>query len=405
MRIVHVITRFIQGGAQENTFYTVRDLVRDHGDQVTLLTGPAEGPEGDLFGAAEKEGLDVRVLDRLKRSIRPADDWIAFRQIRRYLADLRPDVVHTHSSKAGILGRLAAEKENVPAIVHTIHGLPFHPYERWLVNQFYIRAERRAARATDRFITVADAMIDQAVEAGIAPRERFVTIPSGMDVDAFLQPSRPPEEVRRELGYLPGQVVVGKIARLFELKGHDDVIDAARQLVDLPQLRFLFVGGGKWRERLEAKVAAVGLAERFLFLGLVPAGQIPELLSAMDIVVHASYREGLARVLPQALLAGKPVISYNIDGAREVVFPGRTGLLVPPGDIHGLAEDLRTLAGDPLLRAQMGKTGRDFCAARFRHQDMTKAIRAVYQDVLSGNGFRQKPGRARAPAEPTKDRR
>ena len=195
-------------------------------------------------------------------------------------------------------------------------------------------------------VSVADAMTELMVAAGVAPREKFTTIYSGMEVEPFLHSAEHRERVRRELGYGPEHVVIGKIARLFKLKGHDDVIRAARSVVDAePNVRFLFVGDGVLRGRLERQIAAAGLADHFQFTGLVPPERIPELIAAMDIVVHASLREGLARVLPQALIAGKPVVSYDVDGAREVVIPGETGFLVPPRDVDGLAAALEAPGG------------------------------------------------------------
>lgn len=384
MRVVHIITRLIIGGAQENTLYTVEDLMELFGDTVTLVTGPAEGPEGDLFQRAQQKRLDVRLVPELRRAVHPLDDWRAYRKLIGLLTGFRPEVVHTHSSKAGILGRAAARRCGVPAIVHTIHGLPFHPFERWWRNALYVAAERWAAKRCDRIITVADAMIDQAIAAGVAQRDRFVTIYSGMEVEPFLTPPRSRAEVRRQLGFADGELVVGKVARLFELKGHDDVIDAARSLVgEFPAVRFLFVGGGAWQERLEEKIRALGLSRYFVFVGLVPPERVAELLAACDLVVHASYREGLARVLPQALLSQKPVVSYDVDGAREVVLPGETGVLVPVGDVAGLAQGLRVLLADAALRQRCGISGRGLCLERFRHDVMTRKIRQVYAEILA----------------------
>lgn len=389
MRVLHVITRLILGGAQENTLYNAEDLVERHGDQVILATGPAEGPEGDLFARARKR-LDVEVIPSLKRAIDPLNDTVSYRALKRLIARFRPDVVHTHSSKAGIVGRAAAHRQRVPAVIHTIHGLPFHPYERWWKNQLYISLERWAARRCDRIITVADAMIDQAVAAGIAPRQQFVTIYSGMEVEPFLKPSRSREEVRKELGIPADAIVIGKIARLFELKGHDDVIDAAPGVMEYgANVHFLFVGGGTWRDRLEQRVRNAHLADRFHFAGLVPSTRIPEMIHAMDIVVHASYREGLARVLPQALISGRPVVSYDVDGAREVVLPGETGYLATAGRRDELASGLRRLVTDPSTRRQFGERGQAMFTDRFRHENMTEAIRRVYQDVLDNQAVRE----------------
>jgi glycosyltransferase involved in cell wall biosynthesis len=233
-------------------------------------------------------------------------------------------------------------------------------------------------------ISVADAMTDEAVAAGLGPREKFTTIYSGFDVDPFLNPSRDRLDVRRELGFRDEDIIVAKVARLFAFKGHDDLIEAAMVLGPRwPMLRFMLVGGGEWRERLEAKVRKAGLADHFVFTGLVPPTRVPELLHAADLVAHASYREGLARVLPQALIAGRAVVSYDIGGAREVVIPGQTGELVDPGDLVGLASALDRLIAAPELRRRYGEAGRALCADQFRHEQMTEAIRREYEAILA----------------------
>ena len=196
MRIVHVITRLILGGAQENTLLTVEGLHHHYRDDVTLITGPAEGPEGDLFERAAHLGLKVEVMGELVRPIRPGVDLAAYRKLRAAFRRLKPEVVHTHSSKAGILGRAAAWAERVPAIVHTIHGMPFGPFERPWRNRLYIALERWAARRCHAIVSVCDAMTTQALAAGVGHPGQFLTVYSGMDADAFLNPRR----VRRTSG-------------------------------------------------------------------------------------------------------------------------------------------------------------------------------------------------------------
>lgn len=384
MRVAHVITRLILGGAQENTVLTCEDLVRIHGDEVLLVTGPPLGPEGSLMDRVRAGGVPVLEIDSLRRAIHPWRDAISYRAIRRAIKSFQPDVVHTHSAKAGILGRAAAHRLSVPAIVHGVHGAPFHPYQGRGVRAFYRACERWAAGKCDAFISVADAMTDLMVESGVAPREKFTTIYSGMEVEPFLAASQHRAASRRRLGYSDRDVVVGKVARLFHLKGHEYVIQAAKKAVAAcPQLRFLFVGDGILRGELTTAIAAAGLNEYFQFTGLVPPEQIPELVAAMDIVVHASLREGLARVLPQALIAGRPVISYDVDGAREVVLPGMTGCLLPPKSVEPLAEAIVRLARDPLLRDQMGEEGSRRFTNLFHHRRMTEQTRALYQKILA----------------------
>lgn len=383
MNVVHFITRLIIGGAQENTLLTVEDQHRDYGDKVTLITGPGLGPEGSLEARARRGGFDFRVLPDLHRAIRPWQDWRAYRALVAMLREIKPEIVHTHSSKAGILGRAAAAKLGIPA-VHTIHGAAFHYGQNPLAYEIYRLAEKWAAKRSSKIISVADAMTEQYVEAGVAAKEKFVTISSGMEVEPFLSPPRPRDLVRQELGIKPGDVVIGKIARLFHLKGHEYVIAAAPKIVQQnPNVRFLFVGDGILRGEYQQYIESLGLTRHFIFTGLVPPDRVPELIHAMDIVVHTSLWEGLARVLPQGLIAGKPVVSYDVDGAREVVLSGETGYLLPPQTIDELSHAINILVADPALRESFGRAGRERFTDQFRHQTMTRRIREVYAEVLN----------------------
>ena len=382
MRIVHVITRLIIGGAQENTLLTVDGLHHQYHDDVTLITGPAEGPEGDLFDRAEQLGLKVKVFPELIRPIRPVVDLMAYRRLRSAFRRLEPEVVHTHSSKAGILGRAAAWHEKVPAVVHTIHGMPFGKFERPLKNRLYIALERSAARRCHAIVSVCDAMTEQALAAGVGRPEQFVTVYSGMNADAFLDPPRSRDDVRRELGLADDEIAFATVARLFELKGHDDIVAvAATVLASNPKVRFVWIGDGILRDRLIADLERRGIRSAFILTGLVPPDRIPELLGAVDAVIHPSLREGLARVLPQALLAGRPVISYDIDGAREVVLP-ETGILLKPRDLDGLRQAILMLAASSETRAAMGREGRSRFGEQFRHETMTRRLRSLYERLL-----------------------
>lgn len=384
MRIAHLITRLILGGAQENTLLTCEDLDRIHGDDVLLITGPPLGPEGSLMERAQRNGVRVQVLPALRRNIHPLRDARSYLQIKRAIRDFRPDVVHTHSGKAGLLGRAAAHALGVPAIVHTVHGAPFHPYQGSGAQALFRACERFAARRCHALVSVADAMTDLMVSAGVAPRDKFTTVFSGMEVGPFLRADEHRAQVRRQLGYRDEHVVVGKVARLFHLKGHEYLVRAATAAVAAqPNLQFLLVGDGVLSAQIHQQVKAAGLEAHFQFTGLVPPERIPDLIGAMDIVVHTSLREGLARVLPQALIAGKPVVSYDIDGAREVVIPGETGFLLPPECIDELSRSLVELAADPALRARLGSRGRACFTEQFRHEQMTRQLRALYERLLA----------------------
>lgn len=386
MRIAHIITRMIIGGAQENTLLCCQDLMRTHRDEVLLITGPPLGPEGDLLGQGRGEGVPVSMIPSLRRSIHPWRDWTSYRDIQRRLRDFRPDVVHTHSAKGGFLGRLAAAGLKIPAIVHTVHGAPFHPYQSWAARAAFRQCEKFAAVRCHALVSVADAMTDLMVRAGVAPREKFTTIYSGMDVTPFLEAHVHRERVRSELGLAPEYVVVGKIARLFHLKGQEYLIQAASEVArQFPLVRFLLVGDGILREQFQRQIDRLNLTDHFHFTGLVSPQRIPELLGAMDVLVHTSLREGLARALPQALLAGKPVVSYDIDGAREVVIPNETGFLIPPRSVEPLAAALHQLVASEALRVRLGSCGRERFAEQFRHEHMTSQLRELYVRLLEAH--------------------
>jgi len=388
MKIVHVITRLILGGAQENTLLTVEGLHHRQKDEVILITGPAEGPEGDLFARAESQGFVVERMPELVRAIRPGTDAAAYRALRKSIRRYGAEVVHTHSSKAGIIGRAAAWKEKTPAIVHTIHGMPFGRFEKPHKNFLYITLERWAARRCHGIVCVADAMTEQALAAGVGKPEQFLTVYSGMDVDAFLKPARSREEIRAELGLKPEHIAFATVARLFELKGHDDILAVAPEILQAnPNVRFVFIGDGILRDRFKADCERLGIAHAVIFTGLVPTGRIPELIGGVDAVVHPSLREGLARVLPQSLIVGRPVISYDIDGAKEVVLP-TTGHLLKPQDLPVLKEAIIDLANHPEKRAAMGAEGRRRFAHQFRAETMTDELKGLYERLLAGGPVR-----------------
>lgn len=384
IRCMHVITRLILGGAQENTLLTCEGLLQRPEYEVTLITGPALGPEGSLLERARRKGVRLIVLPSLRREIHPVRDVVSYQALLDIFRAERPDIVHTHSSKAGILGRLAAHRARTPVVIHTIHGPPFYPGQNAPANMAFRLAERFAARYTHRLISVADAMTERFVAGGVARQEKFVTIYSGMEVESFLAGREAREDVRAELGFASDDVVIGKIARLFHLKGHEDVLRAfAKVVAAFPRARLLFVGDGILKEELLACARSLGVSTRVTFAGLVAPDRIPGMIKAMDVLVHASLREGLARVLPQALLSGCPVISYDVDGAREVVRNGETGFLVPAGSVDGLAEAMRTALGDMPAARAMAEKGRELFTSQFQAETMVQRIVEVYEEELA----------------------
>ncbi|MBA7607464.1 putative glycosyltransferase EpsD [subsurface metagenome] len=392
MKITHIITRLILGGAQENTLITCK-LLAQRGHDVTLITGPAVGPEGELFNQTKGQDYKVIVLDRLRRAINPFNDIVSYFQIKKLLRQLQPDIVHTHSAKAGILGRFAGYSlkgkwaENLPAVVHTIHGLAFHQYQSQWLNKFYIAIEKSTAKRTDFFISVADTMTAQATAVGIGRPEQFVTAYSAIEEDDFLEPisEEHKRDFRRKYEINKDSIVLITIARLFMLKGHEYIIESAKQLSKrFEKCVWLFVGDGNLSDHFKQQVRQLGLSERIKFTGLLPPSQIPLAIQSSDILVHCSLREGLARTLPQAMLCGRPAVSFDVDGAREVVNEN-TGRLIEPKNVEQLIKACAELIKDQDLRKKLGENGRESVKEKFAPETMVDTIEAVYRKLLKQN--------------------
>jgi glycosyltransferase involved in cell wall biosynthesis len=416
LKIVHIITRLILGGAQENTLITCR-LLAERGHEVTLITGPALGPEGQLFDQTKGRKYRTIVVDEMRRAILPLKDYASYGKTKELLRELKPDIVHTHSAKAGIVGRFAAwslkgewgpRGEGIlpskrgqdardtqgrdalatilrPGVVHTLHGLSFHPYQSSWANRLYIAVEKAAARRTDYFISVADAMTAQNKAAGIGVDKPYVTAYSAIEEEQFLTPIPDSRlrEFRRKHEIPREAVVLVTIARLFMLKGHDYIIESARELSQrFPNVIWLFVGDGNLADTYKQQIRHLGLADRFRFTGLIPPDQVPLAIQASDILVHPSLREGLARTLPQAMLCARPAISFDVDGAREVVNE-TTGRLVEPKDVPQLIAACAELIADKSLRERLGRTGQESVRTKFAPDTMVDAIERVYAQLLT----------------------
>jgi len=366
LRVVHVITRLIVGGAQENTVSSVLGLRQKPNLDVSLISGPSGGVEGSLEGRFSGSQETLSILPDLVRPLHPWRDLMAHRRLVAHFRRKPPHIVHTHSGKAGVLGRLAARRANVPIIVHTVHGPSFGDFQSPLPNWLFRRAERWAAGCTDHFISVANAMASQYLAAGIGTPDKFTRIFSGFDLQPFLS-ARNDLTLRARLGLAREDFVVAKLARLCPLKGHDDLIAAAGAVVSSrPETKFLLIGDGPLRQQFTKKIAALGLSRHFIFAGLVPPTEVAPLLGIADVLVHLSRREGLARALPQSLAAGRPVLAYDCDGAPEVCLEGKTGFLVRPGDLSTLSARLTELASDLSLRTRLGDAGRELVRIGFR---------------------------------------
>jgi glycosyltransferase involved in cell wall biosynthesis len=379
MRVTHVITRLIVGGAQENTVATVLGLRMFPGIEVSLVAGTATGPEGSLQSAFASCPKILVPISALVRPVHPFFDALALLRLTNLFRATKPDIVHTHSGKAGVLGRWAAHRAGVPIIVHTIHGPSFGDFQGSIANGLFLGAERFVAKFTTHFVSVAEAMTRQYLAAGIGKPEQYTRIFSGFPMEPLLT-AKNDSQLRGQLKIAQDDFVIGMIARLFKLKGHDDLLDIAPELVrQCPRAKFLLIGDGAWRGRLQKRVQSLGLERHAIFAGLVSPDEVPRYVGIMDALVHLSYREGLPRALPLTLAAARPVVAYDCDGANEVCIDNETGFLIPPGDKPLLTRRLTQLEGYADLRNRLGKAGREFVRERFSVENMVQNIYNLYQ--------------------------
>ena len=336
----------------------------------------------------EKFSQIIAIVPELVRPVHPLKDFLALRQLEQLLREQKPDIVHTHSGKAGILGRLAAKRAGVPIIIHHIHGPSFGNFQGALANFVFTAAEKYAAKVTDHFFCSAGAMTKLYLAAGIGKPEQFTRIFSGFNLEPFLNAAND-LSLRQQLGLNQTHFVIGKIARIFKLKGHADLLAAFAKVVPhVPHARLLFVGDGSLRSDIERQASTLGLGDKVIFTGLVSPEKVAHYVGIMDCLAHLSYREALSRALPQALAAGKPVVAYDFDGADEVCLENETGFLVRTGDIDTVAQRLMQLAKDSALREKFGRTGSAFVKENFSVEKMVADQYTVYQKLAAERGIR-----------------
>lgn len=384
IRVLHPITRMIVGGAQETAMLTA-ELMDKSRWTVHVICGPQIGPEGSLIEETRQRGVRLDIEPALVREVHPFKDVAALIRLIGHIRRGGYTIVHTNSSKAGILGRWAARLAGVPLILHTVHGWGHHERQRAVVRAFYILLEKMTLPITDRLIAVSPLNVEKGLEAGIGGPADYVVIRSGIELERFGHPQQPPQEIRAALDIPAQATVVGTVTRLSPQKAPLDFVRAVALIgQDRPETRFVIVGDGPLRPQVEALIAELGLADRLILTGL--RRDVPELMAAFDIFVLSSLWEGLPRVLPQAMATGLPIVATAIDGNAEAVQDGVNGYLTPPGNPEALAQAIIQLVDDDRLRARMGQAGRRM-APEFGAQKMVDDIAALYTELLAEKGI------------------
>jgi glycosyltransferase involved in cell wall biosynthesis len=376
--VLHIITKLELGGAQQNTLYIV-----EHLDRETFSPALFAGPGGMLDHQARElpaRGIPFETVPHLIRSIRPWNDYRAYRELRRMIRALKPSIVHTHSSKAGVLGRLAAAAERVPVIIHTIHGFGFGAATNKLIRRALLAAERRAARVTTLFIPVSDENMRAGRELGLLNEHNASVVLEGVELRPFREATRKPE-LLTSLGIPAGAPLVGMVACFKPQKDPLTFIEAAAKVhAEIPDARFLLIGAGELRPRIEARIAELGLSQIVVLAGW--RTDVPELFKLMSVSVLTSLWEGLPRVIPQSLSAQVPVVVTRAGGSPEAVIEGKTGFVLDIGDAEGIARKIVWLLRNHDQRRAMGEAG-PVSVAGFDIDKMVMAHEEIYRKLLA----------------------
>lgn len=388
IKVIHIITRLDMGGSAENTLLTAGGLDKQIYDVLLVKglsneSGMAEDEAVEVeksIREAERERVRILTVPGLVRRISPSYDFKTFFALIKILRYERPHIVHTHTSKAGILGRWAAYFCRVPIIIHTPHGHVFWGYFGRLKTAFYIILEKITAFITDKIIALTEQEKNDHLHSRIASGDKFSVVHSGIKLDRFSNLSVDPAAMRRKLGISEGDLVVGTTGRLTPVKGHRHLIEAAGNILNArPNTTFVFLGDGELSDELKNMASRLGMKEKVKFLGWRP--DVAEVMSAFDLFVLPSLNEGMGRVLVEAMALGKPIVASDVGGVPDLVVHGKNGCLVPPGDAQRLSAAISDLIEHPERRRKMGENGKKR-AIDYSADAMVQKIDQLYQAML-----------------------
>ena len=382
IKILRIIARLNIGGPaiQASTLTTQLDPAKY---ESRLVVGAAGATEGDFLRLRGVTLANLTKLPELGREL-TIRDMTVLRQLIRLMRSERPDIVHTHTAKAGALGRLAAFLTGVPVIVHTFHGHVLRGYFSAARTRAFVAIERALARVTTRLIAVSPAVRQDLLDMRIGRADRFDVIRLGLDLEPFLAAERFRGQLRAQIGVGPEIPLVGIVGRLVPIKGHDLFFAAAARVASVSPAHFVIVGDGELRDALVARVTELGISGRVHFLGW--RADLPAIYADLDVVALSSLNEGSPVALIEAMAAARAVVSTNVGGVCDVVPDTVAGFLTPPGDPAAFADALRSVLGDDARRAAMGQAGRASVYPAYSVPRLLTEIDQVYTHALAGAG-------------------
>ena len=382
-KIIRIIARLNIGGPALHCIILNSELDPEKYESK-LLTGIESPAEGNMYELAVEKGVKPVVIDALGREIFFKDDFRALLRLIKLISKEEPDIVHTHTAKAGTLGRVAAKLTGVPIIIHTFHGHVFHSYFGFFKTSFFLWLERLLAKLTDIIITVGEEQRREIIEYRVAEASKVVSVPLGLDLKPFFELDYDPEEIRQKYAIPKGHFLVGIVARLVPIKNHNCFLEAAENVLRrFDKVHFLVVGDGELREELKNRTRELGIEDRVIFTGF--QYNLRMIYAGLDIVTLSSFNEGLPVALIEAMSAAKPVISTDVGGVRDLILDGENGLLVPSDNPAALADAIYYLLTHQARMKSMGEAGRDKAYPLFDKQRLVEDIDRLYCSLLEKN--------------------
>lgn len=386
IRIMRLIARLNVGGPAIHTTLLTHYL-KDRGYDTRLVAGREEAREGNMLYIAREKGVEPIIIEELSREIRPLRDWISYRKICQLMEEFRPHIVHTHTAKAGALGRLAARKYKVPVVVHTFHGHVLKGEFGPVKSEIFRRVEKYLATFTDRLIFISDTGRDELVEMGVAPAQKFEVVHLGLELEKFRHAKSKRGLIRKEIGLEEDQFLAGMVARLAGIKNHFEYLEAIERVLKVqPEMHFAIVGDGPARDSIVAKARELGIESRVHFLGM--RDDMVQVHADLDMVVLTSKNEGLPVAFLEAMSSGTPIVGSDVGATRELQGPDFPGKLYQLGDVNGVVEAILDVYENRREFELKADRFRDYIIKEFSIERLVGDLDRLYRNLLAEKGLK-----------------